>query len=739
MPAVSVVVAVRNGEHHLRHALNSICHQTLPDLEIIVVDDGSNDATPAIIDEFVTGDDRVRTIVGPATGSAGSARNAGLAIATGDYLAFLDADDFFAPTLLARLHTRAEADRADVAACGFRVFDDGDDEPVEVNWGLRTRLLPSRTPFAPQALGGALFYAFGPVAWNKLFRTRFVHRHGLRFQELRRTNDLHFTFSALALAEKVTYVDRPLVDYRTGNTASLQGSTHESPLEFAAALSALHETLRVAGLATQMEAAFVNEAVEVSLANLTRASTFAAYQKIDTALRDQLLQRWGVLGRDPEYFVTPDLARRLSAYLTATPAEYLFDRAVTASAQARFAQREARSAARRLAGAPVAPRPLPIDVGPDPGKPARPGDVDEPDVSVVVPVHNSAPWLRDCLAGIARQTGVRLQVICVDDGSTDSSPEILDRAAVNDSRICVVHQANGGLSAARNRGLAEATGRYVCFLDSDDYWGLDGLADIVRAADDTACDVVMFDADVIAEPGIDARTLAAYPHDYYHRTSGYGETVEGPVLMAHLKQAGDYRVQACLYVIRRAFLERHHLGFVPGLPHEDNLFTFELLLRAQRATHRQVRLYNRRLRPGSLITAGSRAAAARGYYVSFYTMLRLTAGMPFDEETGRQVGATAFKAFKQAKKHFVSLEPDIGDRLAAIDHRPDAQAVFHILRLARNEARQARRDAQRRAAPARTAPPPRTTPPPQPPSLLRRARRLAGRGYRALRRLALPR
>jgi glycosyltransferase involved in cell wall biosynthesis len=728
VPAVSVVVAVRNGEQHLRGALDSICRQTLTDLEIIVVDDGSTDATSSIIQDVAAADSRVRCLAGPAVGSAGAARNVGLDVAGGDYLAFLDADDFFAPSLLARLHAKAETDRADVAATGFRVFDEFGGAPVTVNWGLRTRFLPARTPFAPESLGGATFYAFGPVAWNKLFRADFVRRHGLRFQELRRTNDLHFTFSAIALAERLTYVDRALVDYRIGNAASLQGSTHESPLEFARALTSLQDTLREAGLHDRFEAAFVNEVVEVGLANLGRASTFAAYRTVDAALRGHLFEGWGALNRAPEYFVTPDLARRLAAYLHSTPEEYLFDRAVETSSAVRVAQAELRAALREVAGQPVGAAvavPAPADPAPVSAGPTLP--VGGPDVSVIVPVHNTAPWLRECLDGIARQTGIALEVICVDDGSTDASPEILESAAVGDDRVRVVRQANAGLSAARNRGLAEATGRYVCFLDSDDYWGIDGLAGLVRAADDAGADVLLFDADTVAEPGVEERTRAIYHRGYYRRSRSYDEVVTGSTLMARMKAAGDYRVQACLYLIRRSFLDEHHLGFVPDLPREDNLFTFELLLRAARATHRGLPLYSRRLRPGSLITAGSRAAAARGYYVSFYTMLRLTRELTFDAETGREVGATAFKAFKQAKEHFVELDPDVGDQLGGIDPLPDAQAVFRILQLARDDARRARRNAQRRQG-AKAGSPAR------PLSVMQRARRLAGRGYRALRR-----
>ena len=90
-------------------------------------------------------------------------------------------------------------------------------------------------------------------------------------------------------------------------------------------------------------------------------------------------------------------------------------------------------------------------------------------MSIIVPVWNSQAYLRECLESIEKQVLISWECICVDDGSDDSSPEILRSFALRDSRFHVLHQVNMGVSAARNTGLQSAKGKYVVFVDSDDY------------------------------------------------------------------------------------------------------------------------------------------------------------------------------------------------------------------------------------------------------------------------------
>jgi succinoglycan biosynthesis protein ExoO len=125
-PVVSVVTANFNGAKHLSAAIQSVLDQTLAELELIVVDDASTDASVAIVEDAAARDRRVRLIVQPNNAGPGAARNRGLAAARGRYVAVFDSDDLMAPDRLARLVGRAEAENADVVADNLLAFDEAE-------------------------------------------------------------------------------------------------------------------------------------------------------------------------------------------------------------------------------------------------------------------------------------------------------------------------------------------------------------------------------------------------------------------------------------------------------------------------------------------------------------------------------------------------------------------------------------------------------------------------------------
>lgn len=215
-------------------------------------------------------------------------------------------------------------------------------------------------------------------------------------------------------------------------------------------------------------------------------------------------------------------------------------------------------------------------------------------ISVIVPVYNVEHWLDDCLASIRAQSLSEIEIILVDDGSTDSSSEISRRAAGADNRIVYIRQENGGLGPARNTGIAAATADYLTFVDSDDTIHQDYCKKLYDAAIAGKSDIVSCMFHRTDEIG----TLTT-PQDNF---------IAKPVELKSGEQLEDFEKILGLYsssmaqcrLYRRKLIETAGLTFPDRIPHEDWFFTWKAFMHAKRVTHVEEPLYFWRIREGSL-------------------------------------------------------------------------------------------------------------------------------------------
>ena len=213
--------------------------------------------------------------------------------------------------------------------------------------------------------------------------------------------------------------------------------------------------------------------------------------------------------------------------------------------------------------------------------------------SVIIPVYNVEAYLRDCLDSVLNQTCADWQAICVNDGSTDGSANILNEYAARESRMKVITQPNGGLSAARNAGIDAAEGEYVLFLDSDDWLEKNALEVLSTSLDGE--DMLCFSGRRYFESDRayhDADQLKAQTYlsgmDYYNEKA----------LLAR-----DFAfVCVVLRIYKREFLFRHNLQFKEGIFHEDNLFTPLACYYAGKVKVINECLYDYRVRSNSITT-----------------------------------------------------------------------------------------------------------------------------------------
>ena len=224
--------------------------------------------------------------------------------------------------------------------------------------------------------------------------------------------------------------------------------------------------------------------------------------------------------------------------------------------------------------------------------PAR-ASVTNPKLSVIIPVYNAAKYLPKCLQSVCTQCEESIEIICVNDGSTDGSKVILEQFAAKDKRIRIVNQSNHGLGAARNRGVEEAKGEYLAFVDSDDWVDRYIWMRTLRKANRQNLDMVIFEPqDIISETG------EQIPNDW-NETRFPNRCYAEPFTW---RDIGRSPFDTCCYapnrIIRRAFFGERR--FPEGVRYEDAAIHLDLLLSAKRLGAFACPFYFYRIRQGSL-------------------------------------------------------------------------------------------------------------------------------------------
>lgn len=190
-------------------------------------------------------------------------------------------------------------------------------------------------------------------------------------------------------------------------------------------------------------------------------------------------------------------------------------------------------------------------------------------VSVIIPVYNVAPYLERCIHSVLRQTYKDIEVIIIDDGSTDGCSELCDEIAKTDKRIIVIHQENQGLSAARNTGIHHAAGEYIIFLDSDDAWILDNGLEILVERGKLECDLKVFKNIDFWEKG-----HSTCPNDY--DVEYLNQLSDAQAVFLHLVRTQTLRISACFIVVRRQILIDYDILFPNGIISEDLTWSLHL-------------------------------------------------------------------------------------------------------------------------------------------------------------------
>ena len=565
---ISLIIPVYNVADELEECLNSILSQTLADIEIICVNDASTDDSLKILERYALRDQRIKLHTLEENSGAAVARNTGLAVARGEFVAFIDADDCYPSNdVLEVLYTNAKQQNVLICGGSFSSLKNG--EIVTEYNGLNSLYV-----FQSDGLMRYQDYQFEFGYQRFIFNRDFIIKNRINFPDYRRFQDPPFFVKAMVTAGEFYAIAKIVYQYREDYK-----EIHWTPKKTMDLLQG------------------VTELLEISAANNLNELHYRTYARLCNYT--QLL--YNALKEDAEYCI-PYLIRANRAI--DIPIVRFYDKSVDETF--------------------VVPA-LNIYLH----SPLQKNDGTVPKVSVIIPIYKVEEFIVECVASVVNQTLKDIEIICVDDESPDNSIELIKKEFGQDKRIKIVRKKNGGLSSARNAGVRVATGEFIYFLDSDDYIDTNALEILYNEAKSYSLDVVIFDADSFSDERFTQEEEKAFMDrkvqgylEYYHRKGDYSEIVEGQVLFLRMKAKNEHRSAVWLQFIRRDYYLEKGLDSYNGILHEDNLFTLKSILQAKRVKNVPFNFYHRRVRIGSIMTQKEGVKNLHGYFITYCEAFR---------------------------------------------------------------------------------------------------------------------
>ncbi len=591
-PKISIIIPVYNSEKYLKDCLDSLLNQTFNEIEIICVDDGSTDNSLSILKQYAKYDNRI-IILQQKNQGAGVARNNGMKIAKGEYLLFLDSDDFFKKEMIQILVNNAEKKKADIVIFKFLKYNQTTGTSTHIKMSVKKKGWPNGL-FNYSSNPNKIFVSFYPCAWNKLFRHSFIKENNLFFQDNKRTNDLFFTSTSLAVAKRIYYLNKELLYYRIGLTNNSQSTNELYPWDFYKALLGVKNFLEQKNLFSQLKEGYNALAKNIIIYNLN-------HNKKNIYLYEELKrEKFKNLGIEPipSFLISKNFDEKYLDNLYFKHINLMKDKNeinIVRKTQMFFI----------------------------------------PKVSVIISVYNVENFIMDCLDSILNQTLKEIEIICVNDGSTDNSLSIIKEYTKNESRIQIINQNNRGLSMSRNNGVKYSNGQFLYFINGEDYLEKNALSNLYYKAVNNNLDIIYFDAELIYNKNNTKNPqklekIFNFYNKLYHRKTNYSEIITGKEMFYQMNKNNEFISFTCLQFIKKDFYIKANLSFYPGILDEENLFTFTSMLLANRTIYIKKFYYKKRIYNNLIITRNIQNLY--GFFITYLEILKFLKNKEFDNK-----------------------------------------------------------------------------------------------------------
>ena len=511
MAKVSILMPACNVEKFIRECMDSVVNQTLKDIEIICLDDGSKDSTGEILDEYAANDPRVKVIHKPNSGY-GNSMNIGLDNATGEYIGIVETDDWIDPDMFERLYDTAKRLNLDTVKANYFTYMTQPEPKSTYNEILEPVHCYERV-FSPT--DHKEIFRVRACIWSGIYRRQMLIDNNVRFNETPGASyqDTGFAFKVWASTKRACLLKDAFLHYRVDNANSSVKSAakvycicseYESEQEFLDKNPEMKEKLEYLMWSLKYEhyrwnlerlsLEFKPEFLERMSAEFKEGREKGLLKKVYYS--DYTWKRMMHVIDDPNSFYydvyLPEYEGRILATSGVDKAQIEAD---ITRARKEFAEEHGLTEAGETAASRLATQAEKATLEKNAAC-VENGKNYDVKVSVIMAIYNAQEFLRECLDSIIAQTLKEIEIICVDDGSSDDSLKIIEEYAAKDSRVIAVHQENQGAGAARNNGLSKARGEYLSFLDADDFFEADMLKESYEKAHAKNADVCVFNADL---------------------------------------------------------------------------------------------------------------------------------------------------------------------------------------------------------------------------------------------------
>jgi len=550
-PLISVIVPVFNAQKYLSHCLDSIIAQNFASLEIILVNDGSTDASEEIIHAYQKKYPFILYIKQNNKGAA-AARNAGIKEANGDYISFIDADDYIDSGLYQDFQDKVKDQQVDIFMFNAHIITQHNSDGLAF----------TEDYFKPGVKEGdvvdyksiANFFYGNHSIWNKIYRKDFLRQKKIWMKEGCIFEDTLFNFATLINAEKILFTYKAYYNYLNVSENSVTHTIGKNAFDFFDIALATEKAAENRGLYHYFEYALFQYEYECLIKTISQ--TEQKYRK-KLFLEGQNFLRPRIKKLNPDIYMRLVNINYGLAFLNYSYEQFA-DTLLLSKSDFKFKQK----------------------------------NIEKPRFSIIVPMYNVERFVPLCLKSLINQTFEDFEIICVDDGSPDNSKDLIKQYAQKDSRVKLIVQENKGLGGARNAGVRAAGGEYLLFVDSDDWLSLDALEKMDKTIKKNPTDLGLFSFNIFMD-----QTMKLDQPDmlklFENTNNVFTASQIASIMFIHLCVWNKY--------YRRDFFIKNNLFFEENIYFEDILIHTKALIKAQSIAMCRHHLYYYRIREDSIM------------------------------------------------------------------------------------------------------------------------------------------